>query len=188
MTKASSYQMLRGTVIICTGLYQWLFMKKKFTKSMVMAMVLIILGLIVAEISNLTNSKEAGNEALIGDFMVFGCMFLNAWNWSMREKALKKYKMNTMNSVGLEGLYGLLFMAILLPLMAIVPKYSSHVDDVIDGFSKMGKNPELLMVAMGVAISTAFSNNAALMMIKERSATLTMIVGNYYHLFFKIPF
>ena len=183
MTKASSYQMLRGTVIINTGLYQWLFMKKKFTKSMFMAMVLIILGLIVAEISNLTNSKDEGNEALIGDFMVFGCMFLNAWNWSMRERALKKYPMNTMNAVGLEGLYGLLFMTILLPLLAVVPKYSSHVDDVVDGFNKMGKNPELLMVAMGVAISTAFSNNAALMMIKERSATLTMIVGNYYHFF-----
>merc|ERR1712150_85694 len=146
------------------------------TKSMVMAMVLIILGLFLVEIPNLTTGQ--GIEAFKGDAMVVGCMILNAWNWTLREKILTKYNISTMNAVGLEGLHGVLFTIVFVTLLAVFPKYSAHVDDVSEAFKQMGKNPELLMVAMGVAISTAFSNNAALMIIKERSATLTMIVDN----------
>jgi len=177
LTKASSYQMLRGSVIIFTGAYQKFFMKKKFSTSMYVGMILFILGLLLVEIPNLSIGQ--GNKAIQGDGIIIGCMVLNAINWASREKMLLQNEgISTMNVVGLEGLLGVVYTFALVALLAIFPKYNSIVDDVNLAFLQMAKNPTLLLVAWGVAIGTAFSNNAALMIIKERSATLTMIVDN----------
>ena len=64
LTKASSYQMLRGSVIIFTGAYQKFFMKKKFSTSMYVGMMLFILGLLLVEIPNLSIGQ--GNKAIQG--------------------------------------------------------------------------------------------------------------------------
>ena len=56
--------MLRGSVIIFTGAYQKFFMKKKFSTSMYVGMMLFILGLLLVEIPNLSIGQ--GNKAIQG--------------------------------------------------------------------------------------------------------------------------
>ena len=73
LTKASSYQMLRGSVIIFTGAYQKFFMKKKFSTSMYVGMMLFILGLLLVEIPNLSIGQ--GNKAIQGMRRKFSTKF-----------------------------------------------------------------------------------------------------------------
>lgn len=65
--------MLRGSVIIFTGAYQKFFMKKKFSTSMYVGMMLFILGLLLVEIPNLSIGQ--GNKAIQGMRRKFSTKF-----------------------------------------------------------------------------------------------------------------
>ena len=63
MTSASSYQMLRGSVIIFTALISRMFFKRKLVKFQWFSLIVILLGLVIVGLSDFNSDKVNINNS-----------------------------------------------------------------------------------------------------------------------------
>jgi drug/metabolite transporter (DMT)-like permease len=164
LTYASSYQMLKGSVIIFTALLSQFALGKHVSKTRWFGIFVIILGLTTVGVTDLLNSKreivtlistkENTNlladlfpgqdstpttqlefyDVLMGDCLVIGAQILVSIQVVYEEKFIKEYDVDALHVVGLEGIFGFTAMSVLL-----VPMYFIKVGE------KFGKNPNQVM-------------------------------------------
>lgn len=68
MTSASSFQMLRGAVIIFTGLLSVAFLGRRLAPSQWMGIFITILGLVIVGLADLFNDSHKISEVITGLF------------------------------------------------------------------------------------------------------------------------
>ncbi|RCN26925.1 hypothetical protein ANCCAN_27347 [Ancylostoma caninum] len=128
LTTASSYQMLRGALIVCTGLLSIFMVGAKIPGFKWMGMLLVVLGLVVVGVTDILcgdHIEHSKQDIIVGDVLCVVAQVFVALQLVLEQKYMAKYDVEPLFAVGLEGIYGLVLL-----IIALVPLYYIHVPPV----------------------------------------------------------
>lgn len=177
LTYASSFQMLRGSVIIFVALFSKIFLGRVMGLRRWSGIFFIATGLTIVGLSDMlsANSSDVDKSGiLIGDTLIVLAQIITATQMVYEERFVGKLDIPSLQAVGWEGTFGFVVLSILL-----IPMYFIHVpsrfsnnprgvmEDVIDAFVMIKNNHLLLVPLTGTVISIAFFNFAGISVTKE---------------------
>ncbi|KAF2367483.1 Chloroquine-resistance transporter-like [Trinorchestia longiramus] len=191
LTFASSFQMLRGAVIVFTGLLSVAFLNQKLRYFNWMGIALVIVGLVVVGLSDfLTLSDDSSNDEydingiITGDLLIVAAQVVTASQMVVEQRFLTKYNVPSLLAVGWEGLFGFVTLTILLVPFSYIPAgmFSGNprgmLEDPYDALVQLSNNGLLVVAFLGNIISIAFFNFAGVSVTKELSATTRMVLDS----------
>ncbi|XP_071454976.1 solute carrier family 35 member F6 [Hetaerina americana] len=190
LTYASSFQMLRGSVIVFTALLSVAFLGRVLSWREWGGIYFIIVGLTVVGVSDFFQGSQSGetldkNNVITGDELIILAQIITASQMVYEEKYVSKYNVPPLQAVGWEGVFGFLVLSLLqIPFYYIYvgEPFSGNprgvLEDVIDGFVQLSNNPLLVCAFVGTIISIAFFNFAGISVTKEISATTRMVLDS----------
>ncbi|XP_019392798.1 PREDICTED: solute carrier family 35 member F6 [Crocodylus porosus] len=187
MTSASSFQMLRGAVIIFTGLLSVAFLGRKLVLSQWLGIAVTIAGLVVVGLADLLNSQDEKHnlsEVITGDLLIIMAQVIVAIQMVLEEKFVYKHDVHPLRAVGTEGLFGFVILTLLLIPMYFIPAGSFSgsprrvLEDALDAFCQVGRQPLIALALLGNISSIAFFNFAGISVTKEISATTRMVLDS----------
>jgi drug/metabolite transporter (DMT)-like permease len=161
-TSASIFQMLRGSIVIFTGIISTGFLGVKYRLNQWLSLIVIFLGIGVVGISNITTDKNT----VIGIILIIFAQVLSASQYVMEEKILIKYNVEPLLAVGLEGLFGLVIMTIISSIFQI-----THVIDTLGGLKQLMIHPLLYGPSLGIVFSISLFNWFGLCITRNISST-----------------
>jgi len=172
---ASIWQMMRGSIIIFSGILSVIFLKRKLLPYRWLGMFIVAAGLCVVGVSSFleSSSNSGGNHYLVlGICLIVTGQFFNAVQMVLEEAFLKKRNFEPLQVVGMEGLWGLILMiAIILPAMYFIPgKNEGSYENSWDAMLMISRNMELLAMIILYWISIAFYNFCGLSVTKKLTA------------------
>lgn len=188
LTYPSSFQMLRGSVIIFVALLSVAFLQRSISTKMWVGITFVISGLAVVGVSDfLLNSieKKDTNSQLTGDLLIVAAQIIVAVQMVYEEKFVSDKDIPPLQAVGWEGTFGLTVLGFLL-----IPFYYIHVpkpfsmnahgvlEDFPDAIAQIMNNYLLIIAILGTVISIAFFNFAGISVTKELSATTRMVLDS----------
>ncbi|KAM4600507.1 solute carrier family 35 member F6 [Polymixia lowei] len=188
MTSASSFQMLRGAVIIFTGLLSVAFLGRRLLVSQWIGILVTILGLIVVGLADFINGHKDDthklSDVITGDLLIIMAQIIVSVQMVLEEKFVYKHDVHPLRAVGTEGLFGFCVLTLLL-----IPMFFIHVggissnprgvlEDALDAFCQIGHRPLILLALLGNTVSIAFFNFAGISVTKEISATTRMVLDS----------
>lgn len=187
LTYASSFQMLRGAVIVFTGLLSVGFLGRRLHYFHWLGIVFVLTGLVVVGLSDFISSSQTNqdlNGVITGDLLIIMAQIVTATQMVIEEKFVIKHNVPPLLAVGWEGTFGFLTLSILLVPMYYIPagklsgNESGTLEDAIDAFVQIG-NSGLLAFSLLLNIgSIAFFNFAGISVTKELSATTRMVLDS----------
>ena len=194
LTSASSFQMIRGSVIFFTGVLARLILNTKLHIHQWIGMVTIMIGLITVGCGDYLYHSEASIDntkwhAVIGDALIIVSQLLTAFQLVVEEKFLKKFNVDPLKAVGWEGLFGFIIMFVaFIPLYYIpwhIPIASNRVqqttirfEDVNDAVAQMLSSSHLLIACIGVVLSIALYNFAGLTVTRKWNAASRIVLDS----------
>lgn len=181
-TAASSFQMLRGAVVIFTGIFSVIFLGRKLRPYHWLGMLLVLGGLLCVGLSNTGGDDDSKNPAL-GNTLVIIAQLVVATQMVVEEKLLTKYNVPALQAVGSEGIWGMVGMLLLLILFQNIPGLPGtadpdHFEDSLDALHRLGDNPIILVATLGNIFSISFFNFFGLSVTKRLSATTRMVLDS----------
>lgn len=187
LTFASSFQMLRGAVIVFTGLLSVAFLGQKMRYYNWLGIALVIVGLVVVGVSDFFTDDLDDytlNGIITGDLLIVAAQVVTATQMVVEQRYLTKYNVPSLLAVGWEGLFGFLTLSILLVPFSYIPAgiFSGNprgtLEDPWDAFVQLSNNGLLVVAVLGNIISIAFFNFAGVSVTKELSATTRMVLDS----------
>ncbi|KAJ8391533.1 hypothetical protein AAFF_G00088550 [Aldrovandia affinis] len=188
MTSASSFQMLRGAVIIFTGLLSVAFLGRRLLASQWIGILITILGLVVVGLADFVSGQRDDDhklsEVITGDLLIIMAQIIAAVQMVLEEKFVYKHDVHPLRAVGNEGLFGFVILSLLLVPMYFIPvgfttsNPRGVLEDALDAFCQIGHNPMIILPLLGNTVSIAFFNFAGLSVTKEMSATTRMVLDS----------
>ncbi|KAM4867070.1 solute carrier family 35 member F6 isoform 2-T2 [Thomomys bottae] len=187
MTSASSFQMLRGAVIIFTGLFSVAFLGRRLAPSQWLGILATIAGLVVVGLADLLSkhdSQQKLSEVITGDLLIIMAQIIVAIQMVLEEKFIYKHNVHPLRAVGTEGLFGFVILALCLIPMYYIPAGSfsgnpqGTLEDALDAFCQVGHQPLIAVALLGNISSIAFFNFAGISVTKEMSATTRMVLDS----------
>ncbi|KAI6196781.1 UAA transporter family protein [Aphelenchoides besseyi] len=197
LTTASSYQMLRGAIIIFTGLLSVAFLRMRLQGFKWLGMILVTFGLVVVGLCDIYESGPGSDIYAVitgklhlfelfvrfsGDLLIIMAQIIGAVQMVTEQMFLERYDVPPLLAVGLEGLFGMIILSFLMiPMYWIrVPEAFStdpehRMENVIDAFKEIGENPMIAVALMGTIVSIAFFNFAG---VSRLSATSRMVLDS----------
>ncbi len=196
-TYAASFQMLRGSVIIFTGILSVTFLGNKLKWFQWLGMFIVVLGLCVVGIGDYVFFKAGNNMdkglVLAGDLLIVLAQGIAAVQMTVEEKIVKKYKVPPLQGIGWEGIFGFSILLVLLFPMFFIPWHlpagldfwqeHTRFEDAIDGLVQMGHNWQLTFANVGLIVSIAFFNFSGLTITEKMSATTRMVLDSVRTIF-----
>nr|XP_046228337.1 solute carrier family 35 member F6 [Scatophagus argus] len=188
MTSASSFQMLRGAVIIFTGLLSVAFLGRRLLPSQWFGILTTILGLVIVGLADFFSDRHDDthklSDVITGDLLIIMAQVIVSVQMVLEEKFVYKHDVHPLRAVGTEGLFGFVVLSLLL-----IPMYFIHVgdfsnnprqvlEDALDAFCQIGHQPLILLALLGNTVSIAFFNFAGISVTKEISATTRMVLDS----------
>ncbi|KAG9283022.1 solute carrier family 35 member F6 [Astyanax mexicanus] len=187
MTSASSFQMLRGAVIIFTGLLSVAFLGRRLLASQWLGILITIVGLIVVGLADFVSGNKDSHklsEVITGDLLIIMAQIIVSVQMVLEEKFVYKHNVHPLKAVGTEGFFGFVILSLLLIPMYYIPAsgFSDNprqvLEDALDAFCQIGHNPVILVALLGNTVSIAFFNFAGISVTKEISATTRMVLDS----------
>lgn len=196
-TFAASFQMLRGSVIIFTGLLSVAFLGTRLKIHHWVGMIFVIIGLILVGVGDTVWGGGAqgysASFVLAGDLLIVLAQVITAIQMTVEEKLIKKYKVPPLQAVGWEGIFGFFTLSLLMIPMYFIPwhlpspaeiwQMTPRFEDAIDAFSMLSNNWKLLFASIGTVISIAFFNFAGLTVTSTMNATTRMVLDSVRTIF-----
>ncbi|XP_047430527.1 solute carrier family 35 member F6 [Mugil cephalus] len=188
MTSASSFQMLRGAVIIFTGLLSVAFLGRRLAPSQWLGICITILGLVIVGLADFVSGNKDDShklsDVITGDLLIITAQIIVAVQMVLEEKFVYKHDVHPLKAVGTEGFFGFLVLSLLL-----IPMYFIHVgnfsdnprqvlEDALDAFCQIRHQPLIILALLGNTVSIAFFNFAGISVTKEISATTRMVLDS----------
>mmetsp|Transcript_19742 Transcript_19742/g.50121 ORF Transcript_19742/g.50121 Transcript_19742/m.50121 type:complete len:389 (-) Transcript_19742:156-1322(-) len=185
LTSASSFQMMRGTVIIFTGIFSMIFLKRTLRVYNWFGMVLVLCGELLVGLASILGPKESGNGSnpVLGDCFVVAAQLIVSIQMVVEEKFLGKYNVPALLAVGLEGMFGFTILCILLIFFNLIPAFwvlenPDKLENSIDAFVQMSNNWKIPFWMALMILSIAFFNFFGISMTKFASATTRMVLDS----------
>ncbi|XP_036405998.1 solute carrier family 35 member F6 [Megalops cyprinoides] len=187
MTSASSFQMLRGAVIIFTGLLSVAFLGRRLEASQWIGILITILGLVVVGLADFVSGNHDTHklsDVITGDLLIVMAQIIAAVQMVLEEKFVYKHDVHPLRAVGTEGFFGFVILSILLIPMFYIPvgSFSNNprqvLEDALDAFCQIGHQPMIVLALLGNTVSIAFFNFAGISVTKEISATTRMVLDS----------
>ncbi|XP_050804846.1 solute carrier family 35 member F6 isoform X2 [Gopherus flavomarginatus] len=187
MTSASSFQMLRGAVIIFTGLLSVAFLGRKLVPSQWLGILVTMAGLVVVGLADMLGTHDETHklsEVITGDLLIIMAQVIVAIQMVLEEKFIYKHDVHPLRAVGTEGFFGFVILSLLLIPMYYIPvgSFSSGprqvLEDTLDAFCQIGRQPLIALALAGNISSIAFFNFAGISVTKEISATTRMVLDS----------
>src|SRR6478736_1759078 len=97
---ASVYQMLRGSVVLFTGVFSTLFLKRKHPMYRWAALLIVFLGVAIVGLSSAIQSHD-NSSSPIGILLVVLAQSFTATQFVVEEKIFSRYNIEPMKAVGL---------------------------------------------------------------------------------------
>ncbi|KAJ2237756.1 hypothetical protein H4R99_000717 [Coemansia sp. RSA 1722] len=188
-TTASVYQMLRGAVVIFSGLFSVLFLGHRLERFQIISIMMVVVGVTIVGLSNVIspaphsyNTKDGENseavdadlwKATLGVSLVLGAQIFTASQFVVEEKILRRYHLTPLRAVGLEGSFGALSVMIAIPILhfAIGRTHPGGYFDAPGGFRQIIDNPSVWQTSIYIMLSIAFFNYFGLSVTRYLSAT-----------------
>nr|CAB3266247.1 solute carrier family 35 member F6-like [Phallusia mammillata] len=186
-TYASSFQMLRGAIIVFTALLSVAFLGSVIKRRAWFGIFLTIIGLALVGISDIvfSSSDEYGpNEILTGDLIILIAQIISGVQMVVEEKFVNGKDIHPLQAVGWEGFFGMTILGVLLIPMYYIPagEFSGNprgvLEDALDGLYQIGQNSTLAIAQIGSICSIAFFNFFGISVTKELSATTRMVLDS----------
>lgn len=181
LTSASVYQMLRGAVVIFTGLFSYLFLNRRLRGYEWLSLVMVVVGVGIVGLSSvLFPQKKPSAEAeeaefdyssLLGVGLVLGAQLFTASQFVIEEKILARYKVTPLKAVGLEGSFGLISVLAAMPILHVVLGKKYPAFDVVRGYHDFFDNRTVWQTGVAISVSIAFFNWFGLSITSAVSAT-----------------
>lgn len=188
LTTASSFQMLRGAVIIFTGLLSVGMLGARIQPYKWFGMLFVMLGLVVVGVTDILYDDDPlddKNAIITGNLLIIMAQIIVAIQMVYEQKYLHQYDVPALFAVGLEGLFGMTILSVLM-----IPMYYIHVphtfstnpegrlEDVFFAWKEICEVPIIAVALMGTVVSIAFFNFAGVSVTKELSATTRMVLDS----------
>ncbi|CAH0381491.1 unnamed protein product [Bemisia tabaci] len=198
LTYPSSFQMLRGAIIIFTALLSVAFLEKKIKTHEWVGIFGVIIGLVTVGYSDYILIKEKSpadqisdlNGIITGDMLILMATIIQAVQMVYEEKFVVSKDIPPLQAVGWEGVFGFVILGSLLyPFyyIPVNPPFSNNahhvIEDLPDALAQMRNNPLIIYSILGTIVSIAFFNYAGISVTKEMSATTRMILDSVRTLF-----
>lgn len=170
--------MLRGSVVLFTGILSSLFLGRKHPRYRWFALLTVFLGVAIVGLAGVVQTghteKVAVNGSPIGIVMVVLAQVFTATQFVIEEKIMNKYTVPALKAVGLEGIFGLITVLIFLPILHFTygvngPK--GNAADILTGFHQIFDNPQVWIAGIGIIFSIACFNWFGLTVTRSISAT-----------------
>ncbi|NXY88614.1 S35F6 protein, partial [Alcedo cyanopectus] len=187
MTSASSFQMLRGSVIIFTGLLSVAFLGRKLELSQWLGILVTIVGLVVVGLADLHSSplqQRQLSQVITGDLLIIMAQVIVAIQMVLEEKFIYKHNVHPLQAVGTEGFFGFIILALLLVPMSYIPAGAfggnprGTLEDPLDAFCQVGNRPLISLALLANVGSISFFNFAGVSVTKEIGATTRMVLDS----------
>ncbi|XP_076627281.1 transport and golgi organization 9 [Colletes latitarsis] len=188
MTYVSSFQMLRGAVIIFTAILSMSFLNRKLGSREWIGIGMVLIGLVLVGLSDIIvmeNSNSNTNSIITGDLLIICAQIITAVQMVVEEKFVAEQNIPALQAVGWEGVFGFISICILMIPLNFIPASPPFADNsrgtleaTTDAFIQIGNSGLLLMAIVGIAFSIAFFNFSGISVTKEMSATTRMILDS----------
>ncbi|KAL5014312.1 hypothetical protein ScPMuIL_008582 [Solemya velum] len=187
LTFPSSFQMLRGAVIIFTALLSVAFLGRNIRRLMWIGMFAIIIGLVLVGVADIAFNKSANdniNGIIAGDLLIVMAQVIVAVQMVYEERFVTRLNIPPLQAVGWEGTFGFLVLGLLqIPFYyIIVDSFDNNpqhrLEDAVDGFLQMGNSWQICLATVGNIASIAFFNFCGISVTKEMSATTRMVLDS----------
>ncbi|KAJ2557521.1 hypothetical protein EV175_001297 [Coemansia sp. RSA 1933] len=195
-TTASVYQMLRGAVVIFSGLFSVLFLGHRLERFQVVSLALVVLGVTIVGLSNVISppvqvySRAKQNtassndsdpqdintdvwKAVLGVVLVLGAQIFTATQFVVEEKIIRRYHLTPLRAVGLEGSFGAVSVMAAIPVLHLaIGRYNpGGYFDAPSGFRQIVDNPSVWQTSIYIMLSIALFNFFGLSVTRYLSAT-----------------
>lgn len=182
LTYASQFQMLRGSVVIFTGLLSKFWLKNKLKGFHWVGMLLVLIGLVFVGLAALlggSSGKSAPNPVL-GDVIIIAAQVVVALQMVVEEKFVGKYEVPPLLAVGWEGVFGMMIMSALSMIFFYIPgpRAGGTFENFNDALLQISGSHVIQLAICGTIVSIAFFNFSGISVTKEMSATTRMVLDS----------
>lgn len=181
-TSASVYQMLRGSVVIFTGIFSYFFLNRRLRVFEWISLLMVVGGVSIVGLSSVlvpqnkpsSNAENDGSFdvlSLVGVFLVLGAQLFTASQFILEEKIMSRYRVTPLKAVGYEGSFGLFSTLAAMPILHFFFADKSLYFDLDVGFHDVFDVPAVWKTGIAIAISIAMFNWFGLSITSRISAT-----------------
>ncbi|KAJ1748419.1 hypothetical protein LPJ79_004545 [Coemansia sp. RSA 1821] len=183
-TSASVYQMLRGAVVVFSGLFSVVFLGHRLERFQVISLGMVVLGVTIVGLSNVISPPAGAHsaaaaadhsvlKAAVGVALVLGAQLFTASQFVIEEKIIRRYRLTPLRAVGLEGSFGAATVMVAIPVLhvAIGRSHPGGYFDAPVGFRQIVDNPSVWQTSIYIMLSIAMFNYFGLSVTRHLSAT-----------------
>ncbi|KAF9900975.1 hypothetical protein EC991_006698 [Linnemannia zychae] len=197
---ASVYQMLRGALVIFTGLLSVFFLGRRLLAYEWFALFTIVAGIatvglasvITPATNNLTDNTEPDSEeaikaakAILGIFLVLFAQIFTATQFVVEEKFLSGYQIAPLRAVGYEGLFGTITVLVAMPILhfTVGVSHPGSYFDLNAGWEQIKTYPQIWIPSIVMLFSISSFNFFGISVTKTICATSRSTIDSCRTLF-----
>jgi len=185
MTSASIFQMLRGSVVIFTGILSVVFLGRKLEKFHWTSMFLVLIGVAIVGMATMIVSSDddshSTGEQMLGNGIIIAAQMVTAVQMVVEEKFVGNQNIPALQAVGWEGCWGLCFISVVLVIMYFIPddsKKTGKFEDSYDAMVQLSNSWKIALATCGNVFSIAFFNFFGISVTKAMSAAHRMVIDS----------
>jgi len=188
LTYASSFQMLRGALIIFTGFLSVAFLNRTLKAYEWLGIMFVMMGLSIVGVSDMFGGNTQGkgiNSLITGDLLIIMAQIVTAAQMVIEERFVSTRNVSALEAVGWEGFFGFTTLLVLLVPMyfinvgnAIFTNPGGRLEDAVDGVYQIINSWQVSVGFLGTILSIAFFNFAGISVTKEISATTRTVLDS----------
>ena len=168
LTHASVFQMLRGSVILFTGIFSVVFLGRKLYAFHWIGMSSVLFGTMIVGVASViypdTSNAASASNPLLGDIIIVLAQIVTAVQMVVEEKLVSGRGIPALQAVGWEGVWGFSVLSCVLVGMYYAPGVLgftaelNHFEDTPDAIAQIGNSGPLAAACVGNILSIAFFN------------------------------
>jgi drug/metabolite transporter (DMT)-like permease len=189
---ASVNQMMRGSMILFTGVFTVLVLQKRLHWKQWGGIGIVCMGLVLVGASSVLrpgggSTTATAAQGLLGTILILLGSALNSLQNVFEEKLLKGMgaaEVDPNEVVGWEGIFGSIFSAfIMLPIVQHITVKGSTADvggvveNSLDTWDMLKNSPKILLLLLGYSVALALMNGFSQVISKYMSAVIRMLVN-----------
>ncbi|XP_065665184.1 solute carrier family 35 member F6 isoform X2 [Hydra vulgaris] len=172
---ASVWQMLRGSIIVFTGVFSKFFLKRKLKASHWFGIAVTTLGLLLVGLASILKPRHSESQwhTILGITLIIISQIVGATQMVLEETFLKGKGFEPFHVVGMEGLFGCFIMsAVVLPVLQHIPgsQPGNSYENSLDALVMIKNNKLLIIFSVVYLLSIAFYNFFGLSVTRSMTA------------------